>query len=31
MPRFGHSGFLSEQDIEDAVAYLFDPASPVNK
>jgi len=31
MPRFGHSGFLSEQQIKDAVAYLFDPESPVNK
>ncbi len=31
MPRFGASGFLSEQQIKDVVAYLFDPASPVNK
>lgn len=31
MPRFGHNGFLTEQDIKDAVAYLFDPESPVNK
>ena len=31
MPRFGHSAFLSEQQIKDAVAYLFDPESPVNK
>lgn len=31
MPRFGHTGFLSEEQIRDAVAYLFDPASPVNK
>jgi L-cysteine S-thiosulfotransferase len=31
MPRFGHTGFLSEEQIRDAVAYLFDPESPVNK
>ncbi len=31
MPRFGHNGFLSEQQIKDVVAYLFDPESPVNK
>ena len=31
MPRFGVSGFLTEQQIKDAVAYLFDPESPVNK
>jgi L-cysteine S-thiosulfotransferase len=31
MPRFGHSGFLTEQQIQDVVAYLFDPDSPVNK
>lgn len=31
MPRFGHTGFLSEQQIKDAVAYLFDRESPVNK
>ena len=31
MPRFGHSGFLTEQDIKDLVALLFDPESPVNK
>lgn len=31
MPRFGHNQFLSEQQIKDAVAYLFDPDSPVNK
>ncbi len=30
MPRFGHNGVLSEQQIKDVVAYLFDPASPVN-
>lgn len=31
MPRFGHTGFLSEKQIKDVVAYLFDPESPVNK
>lgn len=31
MPRFGASGFLSEQQIKDLVALLFDPESPVNK
>lgn len=31
MPRFGHNKFLSEQDMKDLTAYLFDPASPVNK
>jgi sulfur-oxidizing protein SoxX len=31
MPRFGHFGILSEQQIKDLVAYLLDPESPVNK
>ena len=31
MPRFGHNKFLSEQQIKDVTAYLFDPESPVNK
>ena len=31
MPRFGYHKFLSEQQIKDVTAYLFDPASPVNK
>jgi L-cysteine S-thiosulfotransferase len=31
MPRFGHTGFLTEEQVKDAVAYLFDPESPVNK
>lgn len=31
MPRFGHNGVLTEQQIKDVVAYLFDPNSPVNK
>lgn len=30
MPRFGHNGVLTEQQIKDAVAFLFDPSSPVN-
>ena len=31
MPRFGHAKFLTEQQIKDLVALLFDPESPVNK
>ncbi|WP_326999220.1 sulfur oxidation c-type cytochrome SoxX [Comamonas testosteroni] len=31
MPRFGHSGILSEAQTRDLVALLVDPASPVNK
>lgn len=31
MPRFGHNGILSEQQLKDVVALLMDPASPVNK
>ncbi len=31
MPRFGYHKFLTEQQIKDVVAYLFDPESPVNK
>lgn len=31
MPRFGHTGSLTEAQIKDLVAYLLDPASPVNK
>jgi sulfur-oxidizing protein SoxX len=31
MPRFGHQGILSEQQIKDVVALLMDPQSPVNK
>jgi sulfur-oxidizing protein SoxX len=30
MPRFGHNGVLTEKQIKDVVAYLFDPNSPVN-
>jgi sulfur-oxidizing protein SoxX len=31
MPRFGHFGALTEQEIKDLVALLMDPESPVNK
>jgi sulfur-oxidizing protein SoxX len=31
MPRFGYHKFLTEQQIKDVIAYLFDPQSPVNK
>jgi len=31
MPRFGHNGVLTQQQISDVMAYLFDPASPVNQ
>lgn len=31
MPRFGDAGILDEQQIRDVMAYLFDPASPVNR
>jgi sulfur-oxidizing protein SoxX len=31
MPRFGYHKFLTEQQIKDVIAYLFDPESPVNK
>ncbi len=31
MPRLGHSKHLSEQQMKDLVALLFDPESPVNK
>ena len=31
MPRLGFSGTLTEQQINDLVAYLLDPASPVNQ
>lgn len=31
MPRFGHQGILSEKQIQDVVALLMDPESPVNK
>lgn len=31
MPRFGHSGILTETQIKDVMALLLDPASPVNQ
>ena len=31
MPRFGHNGVLTEQQIRDVVALLMDPSSPVNQ
>ena len=31
MPRFGHQGILSEQQMKDITALLLDPESPVNK
>ena len=31
MPRLGHSGTLTVQQIKDVTAYLMDPNSPVNK
>jgi sulfur-oxidizing protein SoxX len=31
MPRFGHSGILTEEQIKHLVGLLLDPDSPVNK
>lgn len=31
MPRFGYRGILTEQQLRDVMAYLFDPNSPVNQ
>jgi sulfur-oxidizing protein SoxX len=31
MPRSGHMGNLSQQQVRDVMALLLDPASPVNK
>jgi len=31
MPRFGHNGILTDQQIRDVVALLLDPMSPVNQ
>jgi L-cysteine S-thiosulfotransferase len=31
MPRFGHVGALTEDQVKDLVALLLDPESPVNK
>lgn len=30
MPRFGHNGILTEEQIRNVMALLFDPQSPVN-
>ena len=31
MPRFGDAGILTEKQMQDVMALLLDPASPVNK
>jgi len=31
MPRGGHMGIITERQIQDVMALLFDPESPVNK
>lgn len=31
MPRFGHIGALTEEQIKDLVALILDPASPANQ
>jgi sulfur-oxidizing protein SoxX len=31
MPRFGHNGILTEEQIRHVTALLMDPASPVNQ
>ena len=31
MPRFGAQGILTEQQLKDVMAFLLDPASPVNQ
>jgi L-cysteine S-thiosulfotransferase len=31
MPRFGHNGILTAQQLRDVVALLLDPQSPVNR
>jgi sulfur-oxidizing protein SoxX len=31
MPRFGANGVLTQKQISDVLAYLLDPASPVNQ
>ena len=31
MPRFGHNGILTEEQVKHLVALLLDPASPVNR
>jgi sulfur-oxidizing protein SoxX len=31
MPRFGHAGILTVEQIKDVMALLLDPKSPVNQ
>jgi sulfur-oxidizing protein SoxX len=31
MPRFGHNGWLTPEQVADLVAFLLDAASPVNR
>jgi sulfur-oxidizing protein SoxX len=31
MPRFGHHGILTEQQLKDVTALLLDPNSSVNQ
>jgi L-cysteine S-thiosulfotransferase len=31
MPRFGHNGWLTPDQVADLVAFLLDPQSPVNR
>jgi L-cysteine S-thiosulfotransferase len=31
MPRFGHNGTLTQEQMVDVMAYLLDPESPVNQ
>lgn len=31
MPRFGHPGMLDEKQLQDIMALLLDPKSPVNQ
>ena len=31
MPRFGHNGILTELQLKDVMALLFDAQSPLNQ
>ena len=31
MPRFGHNGWLTPEQVADVAAFLLDPQSPVNR
>jgi L-cysteine S-thiosulfotransferase len=31
MPRLGHNGVLTQKQVQDVMALLLDPASPINK